>query len=103
MGEQYNFARGWQGKETGETNSPSESLISADKLAQIAANNEALIARRAVEASEQFQKALQEAMDLINPLLERINKLPDAERMQLVSSIKDIDGPAYDAVRKQCC
>lgn len=102
MGEQYTFGKGGQQADAAEPHSFVENLLSKDKVAHLTDNGDASLLQRAVETSEQFHKVLQEAYDLLHPIVERINKLPADHRKELIASITDMNGPAYDSVRTHC-
>jgi hypothetical protein len=103
MVEHHSFVRGNNEAESAYSNQPKEGFLTLDKLSLVdgITNNDLL--HRAVETSENFHKIVQEAFDLIHPLVARINALSPELRKQIVTSIPDdLGGYAYDAVREHC-
>jgi hypothetical protein len=102
MGEKFIVGKGEQAGDAAQQHSFAENFLTKEQLSHLGEGMDHSIIQKAVETSEQFHKVLQEAFELINPILTRINQLPADHRKELVASIIDMDGPAYDAVRKNC-
>ncbi len=103
MVEHHSFGRGEDKANSTHSNPMEESFLSLEKLVKVDGLTSGDLLHRAVETSENFHKILQEAYDLINPIVRRINALSPDLRKELVSSITDeMTGYAYDAVREHC-
>lgn len=103
MVEQHSFGRGEDKAKSTHSNPLEESFLTLEKLVKADGLTSGDLLHRAVETSESFHKTLQEAYDLINPLVRRINALSPELRKELVASIPDkMTGYAYDAVREHC-
>lgn len=100
MVERFTFGGNEQQTEIMQADLCAENLRSDDRIAYLPEAYEAYMHRN--PRLEQFDKSLQQALEILKPILEGINKLPNANRHELLASITNMDGPAYEMIRKHC-